>query len=436
MQSFWWCFPLCACAVLFHSGCSERQELADTANAPVELTYWPAPNPHETQLADSLVRLWNRTHPQVQVRMQAIPVSQSSEEVLLAAIAGNTTPDVCSNIWPGALHDYTQAGGLIAFDEFPDFDSVASARTPQDLLETFRSPDGHFHQLPWKTNPVMMFYNRRLLQQAGVDSVPRTYSEYLQAGEKVSRDTSGDGRIDIWMGERDIRPIWWQRLMDFYPFYIAASGGRTLFENGEVAFMNKAAESVLSFFQECYSRRYFPMTFFQGGDPFVLEMKATHFSGPWHVAQIKKFAPHLDFGVSHLPVPDDHEGPVYTSGDFKNISVFSSTKHPTEAWEFVKFLVRPEHDLLLLEICNQIPIRGDLLTNPLFADYFRRNPTMVSFADQAVFTRGVDTVPDLKEIFDVISQEYEICALYGRKTPVDAVRDAVRRARFIVEWNQ
>ena len=78
----------------------------------------------------------------------------------------------------------------------------------------------------------------------------------------------------------------------------------------------------------------------------------------------------------------------------------------------------------------------DLLTNPLFADYFRRNPTMVSFADQAVFTRGVDTVPDLKEIFDVISQEYEICALYGRKTPVDAVRDAARRARFIVEWNQ
>jgi len=42
---------------------------------------------------------------------------------------------------------------------------------------------------------------------------------------------------------------------------------------------------------------------------------------------------------------------------------------------------------------------------------------MVKFAEQAVHTRGMDTVADLKEIFDAISQEYEICAVYGRKTP-------------------
>jgi multiple sugar transport system substrate-binding protein len=282
----------------------------------------------------------------------------------------------------------------------------------------------------------MMFYNKRLLAEAGVTSVPKTYSEFLAAGRKVSRDKDGDGKIDVWMGERDIRPIWWQRLFDFFPFYIAASNGRTLFTHGTVSFGDKAAEQVFGFFQECYRNRYFPRTFFQGGDPFDLEKKATHFAGPWQVAHLQKFVPGLKFGVAPLPVPDDHEGPVYTSGDFKNIAIFGNTQHPEEAWEFVKFLISAQHDLLLLEFCNQIPVRGDLLASPLFAEYFSQNPVMVSFAEQAVYTRGMDGAPDLKEIFDAISQEYEVCAVFGRKSPSQAVLDAVERTRLIVEWNK
>lgn len=427
---------LVACVLGFLKGCSAEEPQSSSPNQPTSLIYWPAPNAQEIQLADSLVKKWNRLHPDIQVRMQSIPVSQSTEEVLLAAIAGKTTPDVCSNIWPGALHEYTQAGGLIPLDQFSDFDSIASTRTPPELLKTFQSTNGHFYQLPWKTNPVMMFYNKRLLEEVGVSSVPRTYSEFLAAGKKVSRDTDGDGQIDIWMGERDIRPIWWQRLFDFFPFYIAASNGKTLFEHGNVAFANKASEDVLTFFQECYSQRLFPRTFFQGGDPFFLEKKATHFSGPWQVAAIQKFAPQIRYGVVPLPVPDDHQGPVYTSGDYKNIAIFGNTKHPREAWEFVKFLVAAEHDVMLLEICDQIPVRGDLLSNPTFAEYFKRKPMMVKFAEQTVYTRSMDTVPDLKEIFDGISQEYEMCAVYGKKAPAEAVQDAARRAQLILEWNK
>jgi multiple sugar transport system substrate-binding protein len=247
---------------------------------------------------------------------------------------------------------------------------------------------------------------------------------------------NGDGQTDVWMGERDIRPIWWQRLFDLFPFYIAASGGRTFFSGEHFDPDRHAASEVFAFFRACYGEHIFPRTFFQGGDPFLLEKKATHFSGPWEVATIRKFAPDLEYGVAPLPVPDGTTGAVYTHGDFKNISIFSTTAHPAAAWQFVEFLLRPEHDLLLLEICDQIPVRNDLLHNPLFAEYFARNPVMKGFADQAIRGRGIDAAPDLKEIFDTFSQVYEECAVFGRISPDEAVSEMIARTTMIVEWNR
>jgi multiple sugar transport system substrate-binding protein len=429
---------LCSCCLIaILCGCGENRQQPGSSEGPViELTYWPAPNPQEVQLADSIVTQWNRTHPGVHVRMQSIPVSQSTEEVLLAAIAGRTTPDVCSNIWPGALAEFTRLGGLVALDQFADFDSAVTSRTPKDVVESLRDPTGHFFQMPWKTNPVMMFYNKRLFEESGVTGAPRTYSEYYAAARKVTRDTNGDGQTDVWMGERDIRPIWWQRWFDYYSFYIAASKGHTLFVNGDPNLDKAASDQVLQFFQTCYADNFFPHTFFQGGDPFLLERKATHFAGPYLIATLRSLAPNLRFGVVPIPVPDDHQGPVHTYGDYKNIAVFSTTKHPKEAWEFVKFLVQARYDLLLLRIANQIPIRSDLLTNPLFADYFKNNPLMIDFAQAAVYTRSVDAAPDLKEIFDAISQEYEICAVYGKESPEEATQSMLKRMKIIVDWNK
>lgn len=424
------------CGFFLSPGCKQNEGARGNTSSVIELTYWPAPNPQEVQLADSIVHAWNRLHPDIHVIMQPIPVSQSTEEVLLAAIAGKTTPDVCSNIWPGAMDQFTHLGGLVALDQFPDFDSTLNERTPRDIIESLRDKDGHFYQMPWKTSPVMMLYNKRIFKENGITAPPRTYSEYLADAKKVTRDTNNDGQVDIWMGERDIRPIWWQRWFDFYCFYIAASNGKTFFVHGIPDIDTAASNEVFSFFQQCYGQNYFPHTFFQGGDPFLLERKATNFAGPWNIPTIRMLAPKLQLGVAPIPVPDHATGPVYTYGDYKNIAIFSTTKHPKEAWKFVQFIVQAKYDLMLLKIANQIPIRKGLRTNELFTEYFRNNPFMVKFAEQAECTRSVDTAPDLKEIFDALAQDYESCAVYGRKTPEEATMDFLRRMQIIVEWNK
>ena len=416
--------------------CSDNNQKTNHVNgSKIKLTYWCASNPREINLAEELVKKWNSNHQDIQVMLQPIPASQSSEEVLLAAIAGGTTPDVCSNMWPGAMDDFIGSGGLVRLDTFPGFWQLMNERVPEDLLRSFRAPDDNYYQLPWKTNPIMMVYNKRFFEEAGVQAPLPTYSDFLAAAKKIVRDDDGDGIMDQWMVYRNIQSLWWQRLFDYFPLYIGASGGLTLFDKKKIIFNNDASVKVFRFLRELYEKGYSPLTEFQG-DQFLNGRLATQITGPWMIAYIEKFKqPGFEIGVMPLPLPDDYSGQQYAYGDHKNISIFSTTKYPNEAWEFTKTLISAYADLRLLELCTQIPIRKTLTTDSMYHDYFDENPMLLKFAEQAPYTRGVDGVSDLKEILDAISQEYEACVLYGRISPELAIENAAKRAKVIMEWN-
>ena len=413
-------------------GCDDGPAGAEAGGA-VELVYWTSQNPQERAWSDILVERWNAEHPDIQVTAQPLPAGQSSEEVLLASIVAGTTPDVCSNVWPGILSDFVRAGGVLALDAMPGFDSLMTARVPEALRGRFRSADGHVYQIPWKTNPILMLYNADLFEAAGVAEPPRTYAQFLDAAARVTADTDGDGQTDRWMGSRDIRPIWWQRYFDVYPLYIAASGGQTLFDaDGDLAIDRRALGEVYGFFQTLYARGDFPLSTLQG-NAFAQGRVATEFTGPWTAAWLVENAPHIRFDFAPVPVPAGAPGTPATYGDYKNIAVFSTTAHPEAAWAFAQYLVSPEADRLLIEMTRQVPIRSGLLDDPALAGFFEANPFMRRFAEQAPQTRGVDAVASLPEVLDAIAQSYER-AIYGVETPAEAVASAEDRIRVIQAW--
>ena len=408
------------------------------AGGAVRLTYWTSQNPQERAWADVLVERWNAAHPDVQVTAQPLPAGQSSEEVILAAIVAGTTPDLCSNIWPGVLTDLVRAGGVVALDELPGFDSLMAARTPPALRGRFEAADGHTYQLPWKTNPILLLYNVDLFEEAGLEP-PRTYADYLAAGARLTADTDGDGSADRWLGARDIRPIWYQRYFDVYPLYLAASDGRTFFDGaGRIDVDEPALREVYALFQTLYARGYFPLSTLQG-NAFAQGRVATELTGPWTAGWLQENAPDVRFDFAPVPVPDGAGGPQtggvdpVTYGDYKNIALFSTSEHPAEAWAFAQFLVSPEADRLLLRMTRQVPIRAGLLDDPALADFFEAEPWMRRFVRQAARTRGVDAVPSLPETLDAVAQSYER-AIYGVQTPDEAVQSALDRIGTIQAW--
>ncbi len=420
---------LFAGVAIFAGGCGGR----DTSGTQhPRLVYWPAANPREVELARKLVAEWNRLHPDVPVDMQPVPESQSTEEVLLTAIAGRTTPDVCSNIWPGAVAQFARAKGLVPLESFADFDSLVRARLPHGLIESYRQVDGHVYEIPWKINPVLLEYNVTMFREAGYERPPATYQEFLEAGKRITKDRDGDGVIDQWLMLVDFRVKWWLRFFDFYAFYLAASRGGLLVEDRQVLFENRAAVEVFRFFQQGFALGVFPRSTFQV-DAFLLGKVASHTTGPWNIEHVERYKPPgFEYDYAPIPVPDSSCLPPVTYGDPKNIAIFTTTRWPKQAWEFVKFLVSREADLLLLELCSQLPVRKDLMRDSLYAGYFMSHPKMIAFAEAAGRTQGPGSVPELKEIFDAISHEFESCCFYAHKTPEQAVHAAAERAREIL----
>ncbi len=399
------------------------------------IVYWSANNQYEQDLAKVVVAEWNSLHPDMPVKHQPIPEGQSSEEVILAAVVGKNTPDVYSNMWPGDVQLYVNAKVLVPISNFADFDSTMNSRLKGDLLEEARSEDGKVYQVPWKTNPIMMLYNKKVFEENGFPDPARTYSEFIEQAKVLTADLDGDGYTDRYMSIRDIRALWWQRFFDYYTLYLAASNGQTLVKNRKPVFNNKASVDVFDLLQTMFREKYFPLEKSTSrGDLFLSGRVATRFTGPWEITHAEKHKPEgFEYDFAPIPVPDGHTGPTYTYGDFKNIVLFETENNPQNTWEFVKFMISRKNDHRLLTMTSQLPIRKNILNDPMYLDYFEQNPMMVRFAKQAEFVRGIDVNKDMKEIFDAISQEYEACVVYGTKTPEKAVKDASQRAELILQ---
>ena len=407
--------------LLVLSGCSSSDDKRE-----YELLYWSSNNSQEIEFAQMVVTQWNENHPEAKVHHQPVPEGQSSEEIILAAVVGGTTPDVYSNMWQGDVEIYAESGSLVAFDTLDGFDEYIYNRCDTSVMIENTSLDNHIYQIPWKSNPIMMIYNKNHIKELGLNGPPSSYDEFFDAAQKFKRDKDGDGYIDQWFGYSEVLVTWWQRFFDFYPLYLAASGGQTLIKNNKANFNNEYAINVFKFLRELYKQQYFPQERLSTKqDVFLSGDIVIRFTGPWEISHADKYKPEgFEYGFQHMPVPANFKGPVYTYGDPKNIVIFNTCEKPSLAFQFAKFLTNRKNDFQLLKITSQFPRRKDLLTDSLFVDYFEKNPKQRVFAEQAQYIRGTDASSVLKEVFDIISQEYEACIIYGTKSPEEAIKDA------------
>src|SRR3984893_5622418 len=161
--------------------------LAATGSAKGAIKIWYSNNAEEVKWGDAVVAAWNQSHASEQVTAEQIPAGKSSEEVIGAAITAGTTPCLIFNTAPAAVPGFQKQGRLVALNDFSDGTSYIESRTGSRASQ-YKSPNGKYYQMPWKTNPVMIFYNKDIFQKAGIDNTNpplKTYDQFLSTAEGV-----------------------------------------------------------------------------------------------------------------------------------------------------------------------------------------------------------------------------------------------------------
>ena len=95
-------------------------------------------------------------------------------------------------------------------------------------------------------------------------------------------------------------------------------------------------------------------------------------------------------------------------------------------------MISEEGDLKLLEITEQLPRRQMMEESVLFQEYFKNHPQIIPFINQSQYVYGTDNCEVMIEVLSIISDEYEACVIYNKKTPKEALDSAEKAVNVLL----
>jgi multiple sugar transport system substrate-binding protein len=392
---------------------------SDAMKAHGPITIWYSNNAQEVQWGKSMVSSWNSAHPKEQIKAQEVPAGKSTEEVLGAAITAGTTPCLVFNNLPAVTGQFQKQGGLVDLSKFSGADSYIETRSG-DSAAQYKSADGDYYQMPWKQNPVMIFYNKELFAKAGLNADSpdlSTYDKFIAAAKQIK--SSGAAPFAIYPAPTS---EFFQPNFDYLPLLAAQTGGKGMIEDGKATIDSKDGIAVANFWRTIYSDGLAGNEQFQG-DAFADGKAAMAIVGPWAIAF---YGDKVKWGSVPVPTADGVAADkTYTFPDAKNVGMYTSCKNQGTAWDVLKFATSKDQDNKLLTITGQMPIRADLAT--VYADYFTAHPAYKEFGSQSARTvddpNGPNTVAQMQALRDA----YTKSVISGSGSVEDAFKSAAQK---------
>lgn len=319
-------------------------------------------SPERTEVLKGMVDGFKAANPGVDVEIVSVPWGQAFETVA-TMIAGGDLPDVIEmpDTWQALYADQ-----LMALDE-----RVAAwdhgATLTQKTVDMGKLANGKITMIPYGFYLRAMFYNKKLLAEAGVAEPPKTMDEFMAASEAVSKLDGkygyclrgGPGGTNGW--------IMMAAVMNGTNEFFTEDGKSRINEPGSIA--------GLQFLMDLYQKGYAPKDSVNWG---FNEIVAGFYSGtcafldqdPDALIAIAERMPAEDFAV--IPMPVGPAGKAFPTIGFAGWSVFNSTESPDAAWNLVAHLSSPESNATWAKRVGVIPIHQGADQDPFFkTDQFK-----------------------------------------------------------------
>lgn len=314
----------------------------DTPAEPVTITFWHTySDSEEAQLLDVVLPLWNELHPEITVEAVRQDSSQY-HEMIVTSFGTGASPDV-ARVDIANIAAYAAQGGLVALSDYPDFAEISADYMDAPLSTNLYQ--GKYYGLPLDTNCKAAVVNMNVLAELGLDAVPETMEELIEAAAGRGSYTINVSGVGDW---------------DMYPYFWLFGG-----VDGSV----DAWDGINSEY-------------------------AMFFEGPWYFGSYEDSEAK---GIVAATIPT-YNGKSASVVGGENVAVFSTSEHPDAAYEFAKFLTSTEAQLALLQ-AGQLPILKSLVDS----DEVQSNPVWSVYMAQMESAKARITSPNNSNIQQIWS---------------------------------
>ncbi len=367
----------------------------------VEITYSFWGTPDEGASVQTVADKFNASQDRINVTVLAIPNEEYTTKLNTMAIAGEL-PD-CGIMNENGVLDFA-AKGLLA--DVSDMYAGSDSK-PMDCI-TFKS-NGTPVAYSAANEILFMYYNKAMFDAANLEypsaSEPMSWAEFITVAKALTLDANGLTPNDEGFDKNNI--VQYGCVVDNWTWQLEvwalSNGGSWFTEDGSACTINDpaVAESIQMVADLYLVENVMPYYAGLGDEGIQRSIVAGNVAmatgGAWNVGTCLATARDengLNYGVARLPYMKQ-EVTICTGGPQV---VFSQTKHPAEAMEFIKWYIQEENSWdALIATGIWMPIlekyyKDEALTNkwidnPNFPDHNEYKAAVVDYAmDKAVST--------------------------------------------------
>ena len=375
----------------------------------------------EGEVASELLAAFERENPGLRVRVEQLPWSAAHEK-LLTAYAGDATPDIAQmgNTW---LPEFVALDAIVPLDERLRASAQVDLSDYDPGIVATNVLEGRQYGVPWYVDTRVLFYRRDLLAQAGFDSPPRDWDEWLRMQVAV-KQRGGADRYAVLLPLNEYEQLLVLWLQQGEP--MLRDGGRR--GNFRSAGFARALEFYLSMFDRHLAPRVTSNDVANVWNEFARGYFSFFISGPWQIGELKRrLPPALQASWMTAPLPGPH-GPGASSAGGCSLAIFRRSTRPDAAWKLVEFLSRPAVQQEFYRLSGNLPARRSAWAAPTLA----HDPYARGFRDQLDRVRPLPQVPEWERIATELRLVME-AVVHGDIPAARVAQEMDARADLILE---
>ncbi len=326
----------------------------------------------------------------VKIDLLSNPYADTKTQIAAGAAAG-TMADVVGldGSW---VYDFAKQGSIANLTELMEADGYDDSQLSDQIKY-----EGNTYMIPVVNFAYPLFVNTDILEEAGVEEIPTTWTEFLDACDKITTNTDKAAYAIPLSTEAP------NGIQNQFSSWLWASGGNLL-QDGKPALTDndKLAQLVdmvktmkdkgyLSDGAEAMKEQDMVNEFENGRLAFMVD-------GISHLTTIKTESPDLNFTFANMPVMDDYSDKSGMDVANWGIGIADNCENKEAAMQFVEYLMSPEVNAKLAQLANAFP--GNSTAEP---DYS---------SNDELFQKA----------FEIFSEGYAINEFTGAPTAEDLMR--------------